>query len=334
MPALVRRTATTILVALAAALALASAAAAGYGNGGVTPQSSGSPTAHGITRDYYVVAGITLGVFLLVEGLLIAFVVKYRRGKRARTAEGYQIHGSTRLELMWTVAPALLLVAIAAFVLATFNNIQDVPSASASGGRENITVEGHQFYWLFRYPNGAVSIDTMYAPVDRVVKLTVVAPDVDVNHSWWIPRLDGKIDAIPGRVNSTWFRAPKTGTYVGQCAELCGAQHALMKAKVLVQTREEYAATTARLLSELNSASPALGKTIFEGVCEKCHRISGPKYIGPTLGGNPLLADQQQLTDVVHNGRRTMPPVGAGWSDRQIAALVAYTKTVAAGGAG
>jgi cytochrome c oxidase subunit 2 len=334
MPPLVRRTATTILVALTAALVFAGAAAAGYGNGGVTPQSSGSPTAHGITRDYYVIAGITFAIFLLVEGLLITFVVKYRRGKRARTADGYQIHGSTRLELMWTVAPALLLVGIATFVLATFNNIQDVPSASASGGREEITVEGHQFYWLFRYPNGAVSIDTMYAPVDRVVKLRIVAPDVDVNHSWWIPQLDGKIDAIPGHVNATWFKAPKTGTYVGQCAELCGVQHALMKAQVVVQTQEQYAATTSRLLSQLRGASPELGKTIFQGVCEKCHRLSGKTYIGPSLGGNPLLADQKQLTDIVHNGRRTMPPVGAGWTDRQIAALTAYTKTVAAGGAG
>lgn len=334
MPPLVRRTATTILVALTAALVFAGAAAAGYGNGGVTPQSSGSPTAHGITRDYYVIAGITFAVFLLVEGLLIAFIVKYRRGKRARTADGYQIHGSTKLELMWTVAPALLLVGIATFVLATFNDIKDVPSASASGGRENITVEGHQFYWLFRYPNGAVSIDTMYAPVDRVVALTVVAPDVDVNHSWWIPQLDGKIDAIPGRVNSTWFRASKTGTYVGQCAELCGAQHALMKAQVVVQTRQQYEATTAQLLSQLNSGSKQLGEQMFKGVCEKCHRISGPKYIGPTLGGNPLLADVNQLTDILLNGRRTMPPVGAGWSERQIAALAAYTRTVAAGGAG
>lgn len=338
MPSLVRRTATTILVALTASLVFASAALAGFGNGGVTPESSGSPSAHGITRDYYLVAGITFFVFLLVEGLLITFVVKYRRRGRARTAEGYQIHGSTRLELMWTVVPALLLVAIATYVLTTLTSISSVPSANASGGRENITVEGHQFYWLFRYPNGAVSVNTMYAPVRKTVALKVISPDVDVNHSWWIPALDGKIDAIPGRVNHTWFNAPRTGTYIGQCAELCGVQHALMRAQVVVQTPQQYKATTARLLGQLQSASRTLGKQIFDGVCERCHRISGPTYIGPTLGGNPLLKDPKSVADLVHNGRTgplgTMPPVGAGWSSQQIAALVAYTKTIASGAAG
>jgi cytochrome c oxidase subunit 2 len=334
MPPLVRRTATTILVALTAALVFAGAAAAGYGNGGLTPESSGSPTAHGITRDYYLIAGITFAIFLLVEGLLIAFIFKYRSRGRARSADGYQIHGSTKLELAWTVAPVVILVAIATFVLATFNNIQDVPSAKAGGAVENITVIGHQFYWEFRYPNGAFSIDTMYAPVDRTVKLTILAPDSDVIHSWWIPKLDGKIDAIPGRVNATWFRAPETGTYPGQCAELCGSQHALMKAQVVVQTQQGYAAQKAQLLAQLNGGSKQLGEQMFKGVCEKCHQLSGKTYIGPALRGNPLLADQKQLTDIVHNGRRTMPAVGAGWSDKQIAALTAYTKTVATGGAG
>jgi len=337
MPAPVRRTTTTFFVVLVGALASTGAALAGYGNGGVTPQSSDSPNARGITHSYYLISGFTFFIFLLVEGLLILFVVRFRRRNRARMAEGPQIHGSTRLETIWTIFPVVILAAIAGFVFYELPGIEDVPSANASGGRIDITVEGHQFYWLFKYPNGAISINTMVAPVDRNVKLTVISPAKDVIHSWWIPRLGGKIDAIPGRVNHTWFRAGQTGDYIGQCAEYCGTQHAVMAATVHVVPQDEYRRTTARLLAQLNTASPQLGRQIFEGSCMKCHRLQGPQLVGPTLGGNPILADKNALHDIVTNGRGQMPPVGAGWSDQTLSALVAYTKTLTTtlgGGAG
>ena len=333
MPAAVRRTTTTILIALACALILAGAALAGSGNGGVTPQNAGTPGAEGIQDAYLMIGGITLGIFVLVEGLLILFIVRFRRRNRARTDDGPQIHGSTRLELIWTVMPVLILVAIATFVFVKLPSIQDVPPASAAGGRVDITVEGHQFYWLFRYPNGAVSINRMVAPVGKNVRLTVVAPDVDVIHSWWVPALGGKIDAIPGRVNHTWFQAPHTGTYRGQCAELCGIEHASMKAEVDIVPVAQYESYVAQQRRLLDAASPKLGREEFEGVCQTCHRLQGPKLIGPTLGGNPLLADRNGLADVVLHGRLQMPPVGAGWTDGQLDALVAYTKTLTGGGA-
>jgi len=337
MPPPVRRTTTTILVVLVGALALAGAALAGYGNGGVTPQSSDSPNASGITDSYYLISGFTFFIFIMVESLLIFFIVRFRRRRRSRNAEGPQIHGSSRLEVIWTIFPVVVLAAIAGFVFYQLPGIKDVPPASASGGRVDITVEGHQFYWLFKYPNGAVSVNTMYAPVGRNVKLTVVAPANDVIHSWWIPQLGGKIDAIPGRVNHTWFRAGKAGDYIGQCAEYCGTQHAVMEATVRVLPQDEYRRTTSRLLAQLDAASPQLGKELFEGVCEKCHRLAGPTFIGPTLGGNPILADENALGDVVRNGRGQMPPVGSGWSDETLSTLVAYTKTLTTtlgGGAG
>ena len=333
MPAAVRRTTTSILLALACALALAGAALAGSGNGGVTPQNAGTPGAEGIHDSYVLIGGVTLGIFVLVEGLLIAFVIRFRRRNRARTEDGPQIHGSTRLELMWTVGPVVLLVAIATFVFWKLPQIQDVPPASAAGGRIDITVEGHQFYWLFRYPNGAVSVNRMVAPVGRNVRLTVVSPPEDVIHSWWVPALGGKIDAIPGRVNHTWFRAPHTGTYRGQCAELCGLEHASMKSEVDVVPVEQYERYVAQQRRLLDAASPRLGRELFEGVCQTCHRIEGPTLVGPTLGGNPLLADRNGLADVVRNGRGQMPAVGAGWSDQEVDALVAYTKTLTGGGA-
>src|SRR5262249_50106146 len=142
-------------------------------------------------------------VFFGVEGALIFMIVRYRRGKRARDADGLQIHGSTRLEIIWTVVPVVILAAIEGFVFLSLPKIRDVPKASAADST-TITVEGHQFYWLFRYPNGAISIGTMTAPANNVVNEEVTAPDNDVIHSWWVPELGGKIDAIPGRINTTW----------------------------------------------------------------------------------------------------------------------------------
>ena len=321
-----RRFAVLATVALAA-LGLAGVALAA---GGLTPQSSSSPNAHGIHRSYMLVGFVTLGVFVLVEGLLLLFVVRFRHRGRSRLDDGPQIHGSTKLEVMWTVAPAVILAAIAAFVLATLPEIQDVPSASAAGGRVDVTVEGHQFYWLFRYPNGAIGFDDMVVPTGKNVKLTVVSPPQDVIHSWWVPQLGGKIDAIPGRTNHTWYRAPEPGTYIGQCAELCGVQHAFMRNSVRVvgqSTYDDYVAEQKRLLDE---RSKELGKQEWDHVCAKCHRLdpTAPKLIGPNLGANPLLKETEGLGTLVRNGRGNMPPVGANWTDAQVEALVAYTKTV------
>jgi cytochrome c oxidase subunit 2 len=334
MPGPVRRAAAISLLAFAAALALAGAALAGAGGAGVTPQASTSPNAHGIHRSYMLIGFVTLAIFILVEGTLITFLVRYRRRNRPRLEDGQQIHGSTRLELIWTVAPAVILAGIAAFVLATLPGIKDVPSASANGGRLDVTVEGHQFYWLFKYPNGAIGFDDMVVPAGKNVKLTVVAPAVDVIHSWWVPKLGGKIDAIPGRTNHTWFTAPAPGVFVGQCAELCGVQHAQMTNSVRSVGANTYAAYVQKQKQLLDSGSAELGKQEWDHVCAKCHNMdpTGPKLIGPNLGGNSLLQQPDALSEIVHNGRGLMPPVGAGWSDKQVDALVAYAKSLQSGG--
>jgi cytochrome c oxidase subunit 2 len=323
----VRRTIVSSLLAVFAALALAAGA---FSAGGLTPQSSDSPNAAGIHRSYLLVGFVALGVFLLVEGVLIAFVIKFRRGKRTRLDDGPQIHGSTKLELIWTVAPAILLAAIASFVLATLPKIRDIPSANAAGGRLDVTVEGHQFYWLFKYPNQAIGFDEMLAPTGKNVKLSVVAPAKDVIHSWWVPKLGGKVDAIPGRTNFTWYRAPAPGTYVGQCAELCGVQHAMMRNTVRVVQQAEYDSYVARQKQLLDSKSKEFGRQEWDHVCAKCHRLdpAADRLIGPNLGANPLLLETEGLGNLVRNGRGEMPPVGANWSDAQVEALVAYTKTV------
>jgi len=297
------------------------------GNGGVAPRMPESPNAQRISTAYWVIMVFTGLIFLLVEGVLITFVVRFRRRRRARTAEGPQIHGSTRLELIWTVAPVVILAIIGTVIFYELPGIKNVPSASA-GNREEIAVQGRQFYWQFEYPNGGVSIDTLTIPVQRVSNMSVTAPGWDVIHSWWIPNLGGKVDAIPGKINHTWFKPEREGVFQGQCAEFCGIQHAAMFAWVDVVSDSEYRAFLDERRRLLEEGSPQLGKEIFDGVCMKCHRMQGPKLIGPDLGGNPVLKDKNALRAVVDNGRGKMPSVGKDWPEGEFDALFAYTKTL------
>src|SRR5204863_9161780 len=141
-------------------VALATAGVAAAGNGGFTPVTPASPNAVHTQHAYYLILGFTAAIFVLVEGLLVVFVFKYRSRGRARAVEGAQVHGHTRLELIWTVIPVVILAVIAAVVFAELPNIDPAP-ASTSANAIPITVEGHQFYWQFQYPNGARSINTL-----------------------------------------------------------------------------------------------------------------------------------------------------------------------------
>jgi cytochrome c oxidase subunit 2 len=321
MPPSVRRGVLVVFVAISGALLAAGAAAAG--NGGLLPPEAHSPNAHRINQAYIFVLVFTGIIFFVVEGALVAFAVRYRRGKRARTAEGPQIHGATRLEIIWTVVPVVILATIGAFIFVILPGISGPPAANAAN-ETNVTVEGRQFYWMFHYPNGAISIGTMVAPADQVVHEAVVSPDGDVNHSWWVPNLGGKIDAIPGKTNHTWFKAAG-GTYIARCAELCGVQHALMTGHVTVVPRSHYNAFIAD--RKANPGSIALGKEEFDYVCSNCHRLD-TRYIGPALRRNPLLHDRKGIETILRKGVGLMPAVGSDWTDEQIDALIAYTNTL------
>jgi cytochrome c oxidase subunit 2 len=321
MPLRVRRKLPVLLFALLAVLLTAGVAAAA--NGGFTPENAHSPNAERINSSYDLILGFTAFIFVLVESLLVLFVWKYRSRGRGREVEGAQVHGHTRLELIWTAIPVAILAVITAFVFYELPGIADTPSASA-GNQIQITVEGHQFYWLFRYPNGAVSIGTLHVPVDEVVSLRVVS--ADVIHSWWIPQLGGKIQALPGQVNHTWFKADKAGTYQGQCAELCGVYHASMLAKVVAEPTADYQ----RFIG--TTAPATLGKQEFTGVCATCHGMTGDGGYGPPISSNLILTQQASLAQTIENGVDTarpglMPPVGDSWNLEQIHALARYVKT-------
>jgi cytochrome c oxidase subunit 2 len=288
------------------------------------PVAPESPNAEGIRDSWLFVSIFVFAIFVLVESLLVAFIWKYRRQKRHRFEDAAQVHGATKLELAWTAGPVVVLFLIAAFVFIELPGIKDVPEAAAGEDRLEIAVSGRQFYWEYEYPNGVIAVDTMRAPAGVPVRLEVTAPDSDVIHSWWIPALGGKIDAIPGTTTDTWFQAENEGTYSGQCAELCGLEHARMLASVEVVSKDEFDAWLESRLAEQAAGSGELGREEWEGVCAKCHGPNGEGGIGPRVAGSPTLTDAEDLGNLVRNGRGEMPAVGADWMDEQVAALIDY----------
>jgi cytochrome c oxidase subunit II len=255
-----RRLGAALLLATIASLVFASGAFADF----LTPESGGSPNADQIDSLYKIILYIAIVVFVVVEGALFYSLVKFR-AKRGRVAA--QIHGNTRLEITWTVGAALILVVLAAVTFAKLGSIQNPPNSSADGlnlaqgvltasttepsppnGKKlTICVTGRQYIWRYTYGVNCksnafglpFSYQEMVVPANTTVVLDIEA--TDVIHSWWIPKLGGKFDAVPGYRNFTWFKAPRAGElYRGQCAELCGRNHADMTARVRVVSPGEY----------------------------------------------------------------------------------------------
>lgn len=222
-----------------------------------TPQSGGSSNADQIDSLYKITLYVALVIFVLVEGALGYALFRFRSRKGAVAA---QIHGNTRLEIGWTVGAAVILLALAGLTFAKLSSIQDPVNSSPegehlvsdssrlyasaqqklppSGKSLKITVVGRQFVWQYIYPGtteadglGApYSYQQMVVPTKTTVTLNIVS--ADVVHSWWVPQLGGKFQAVPGYHNYTWFKVEKPGVFRGQCALICGRGHARMTATV------------------------------------------------------------------------------------------------------
>ncbi len=235
--------------------------------GVITPESGGSSNADSIEGLYKIVLIIATVIFCAVAGALVFFLVRYR-ARPGHVAS--QIRGNTRLELAWTGAAALILVVLAAL---TFSSLHGIVTPAASGDDAgaifatvdqppapgdhalHIKVTGRQFVWRFDYPNGAYSYEELQVPIDTTVIVDIYS--LDVNHSWWVPKLGGKFDAIPGYVNHTWFKITKPGVFTGQCAELCGQHHAQMIATVRAVPAaawENWVATQKQLIAQAGTA--------------------------------------------------------------------------------
>jgi cytochrome c oxidase subunit II len=233
------------------------------------PEHGGSPNADSIYTLYVLVDLLALVVFLAVEATLIYSLFRFRARKGGVAA---QIHGNTRLEIGWTVGAALILVFIIAVTFIKLPSITTPkPSLIGANGQPvaqggalfaatdrppvkgptlNLRVDGQQYVWRYQYPGQprVFSYTDMVVPVGMTVLLDITSDDVA--HSWWIPQLGGKMDAIPGYVNRTWFRIPPDAipkgarqvVYEGQCAELCGRNHANMYGRVIGMRFDDYKA--------------------------------------------------------------------------------------------
>jgi cytochrome c oxidase subunit 2 len=227
----------------------------------------------------FIVAGV---VFVLVQGLIVVAIVKFRA--RPDSPEPQQIHGNTRLEVGWTLVPALILLAVAVPTIKTIFDLAKTPANPV-----NVTVIGHQFWWEYRYTDlGVVTANELRMPAGRPVELTLNS--VDVIHSYWIPPLGGKTDVVPGRNNHMHLEADKPGEYLGQCTEFCGASHANMRAKAIAMTPGDFDAWVAG--QRAAAATPADGTVAADGMalfatkgCSGCHTVQGVSagVVGPNL---------------------------------------------------
>jgi cytochrome c oxidase subunit II len=240
----------------------------------ITPKTGGSPNADQIHSLYLIILYVAAVVFVIVEGALFYSVYRFR-AKKVRTAA--QIHGNTRLEISWTIAAAVILVVLTVVTFIKLPSILNPPNSNAAflestlsqptppnGKKLTICVQGRQYIWRYVYgaacadnpftPHLPYSYQEMVVPAGTVVVLNITA--IDVIHSWWVPSLGGKVDAVPGYTTYTWFKAPHAGAlYHGQCAQLCGRQHAFMTAQVRVVSPSAYQAWLTRQQQLIQTAN-------------------------------------------------------------------------------
>ncbi len=250
-----------------------------------TTAHGASPNAEETDSLFKITLYIALVIFFAVEGALVYAMIKFRKRDGAVAA---QIHGNTRLEVSWTVAAAVILVGLAVLTFAKLSSIQNPPN-SGPGGAElgeqqnllyastdrklppngkalNITVIGRQYIWQFVYPGASepdglgapYSYEELVVPTNTTVSLNIVSEDVV--HSWWVPELGGKFQAVPGYHNYTWFKVSKPGIFRGQCAILCGRGHARMIATVKAVPPAQFEAWLARQKQSISEANSEAAK--------------------------------------------------------------------------
>ena len=243
-----------------------------------------SPEARSITHLSIVVAVVMLAILALITFLVLYAVVRFRR--RPGAPEPRQVFGSSRLEMAWTIGPLLVVTMLFVLTVRAMHRSDPTP---APGEKPNLVIIAHQWWWEARYPqSGVVAANEIHIPVDKawLVKLETA----DVIHDWWVPDLGRKMDAIPGHPNHFWIQADKPGTYLGTCAEYCGAEHAWMRIRVIAQPESEFRAWEQHQLAvpaQPTSGDAEQGSKLFQNLtCADCHTIAGTPAkadIGPDL---------------------------------------------------
>jgi cytochrome c oxidase subunit II len=282
-----RRVWSTITILLAAALpARAQDWGMGNANRRVAPPfifSSVSTPADEIHTLALFVLAVTGVIFLIVGGLLFYSMVRFRLRRDDDGREPPQVYGSNPVEFAWTTVPILIAVVL---ILTTARTIYTVQAAPRPPGALSVHVVGHQWWWEFQYPGlGITTANELHVPLSDPQHPTptyLELESADVAHSFWVPRLAGKTDLIPNRKNSMWIDPHEPGTYLGQCAEYCGTEHALMLLRVFVHPRDEWERwVTAQQQPAAHDPAVARGQAVFESTaCINCHTIRGTVATG------------------------------------------------------
>ncbi|HMO55998.1 MAG TPA: cytochrome c oxidase subunit II [Roseiflexaceae bacterium] len=295
------------------------------------------------------IAWMALAVFIVVEGILLYTVIRYRR--RPDSGIPAQVHGNTRVEIMWTIAPALIVLVIAVLTFRTQAENAVMPADALK-----VTAVGHQWWFEFKYPGEAadggdlITASDMYIPVGRSVTVQLEAKDV--MHNFWVPKLAGKTYMIPGKTNYITFMAEQPGIYRAVCAEFCGEAHALMRFRVIALDPAEYEGWLEQRRAPPAAATgdPARGEAIFLDArkqCISCHAVDGTAArgnIGPnlsyygsrlTIGAGILPYSTENLDLWLREAYHLKPGnlmsrvisqqwIAANLTDQEIADLVAY----------
>ena len=254
------------------------------------PQSTlgtSGPVAESQLVLFYWIFWAAVFVFVTVGGVLLYSLIRYRR--RPGDPDPPQIHGHKRLEIAWTIAPALVLAVVAVPTITTIFYNANSPQPAAM----TVDVMAHQWWWEFRYPHPdddektVVTANELHIPVGDVVNITLDSKDV--LHSFWIPKIAGKVDVVPNNVNTLWIQADEPGEYLGQCAEFCGVSHANMRFRVIAESRSEFDAwLDAQARPAIVPVDPLAkeGMALFHGPaeCWACHTVSGSDRARGTKG--------------------------------------------------
>lgn len=289
---------------------------------------------------------ICLGIFVIVGGLLLYAIVRYRQRPTDDESEPPQVYGSTAIELAWTVPPILIVVVLA---LATARTVGEIKNAKVAGDPLQIRIVGHRFWWELHYPKynittaNEIHVPVSYLSTPRPIELTLAS--ADVAHGFWVPELNGKQWLVPDQENKWWIQPSILGTYLGNCTVLCGLQHANMLIRVIVESPEDFDRWVTR-----QQRPPTFDPNIEEGrraftanTCGSCHRIEGTAangIFGPdlthfmsrqTLGAGVAPNDDKNLRSWLHDPQVLKPGClmpEMKLDNRQVEQIAAYLKTL------
>ena len=262
-----------------------------------------------------LVLGVTAAIFVIVGALLVYCLIRYRRRPDDDGREPPQVYGSNPVELAWTVVPVIIVFVLITTAIRSTYEIQAAPPPPDS---LQVRVVGHQWWWEFQYPAlGVITANELHIPVSDPAHPTptyLTLESADVAHSFWIPELSGKTDLIPNRRNVMWMAPAAPGTYLGQCAEFCGTQHAHMLLRVVVHPPDDFQRwVQAQRQPAARNPQTEPGRRVFEATaCVSCHTVRGTNANG-TFG-----------PDLTHLMSRET--IGAGAAQNDLASLRAWVE--------